>query len=147
KFNRLSPAKGVKNIFSKRSLVKAALNIAKLVVIGGVAFIVIHNAESRIVASPALTPAAIFLLTCRLVTELGLWILAVLLIIGAIDRTYQTWQRTQDLRMSKQEVKDERKSTEGDPETKARRMRIAREIVRQRLRSDVPKADVVITNP
>lgn len=147
KFNRLSPAKGVKNIFSKRSLVKAVLNIAKLAVIGGVAFIVIHQSEARIAASPALTAGGVFLLACRLVTELGLWVLAVLLIIGAIDRTYQTWQRTQDLRMSKQEVKDERKSTEGDPETKARRMRIAREIVRQRLRSDVPKADVVVTNP
>ena len=147
KFDRLSPAKGLKNIFSKRSLVKAGLNIAKLVVIGGVAYIVIHSGEQRLAASPALTPAGIFLLTTRLVTELGLWILAVLLIIGIIDRTYQTWQRTQDLRMSKQEVKDERKSTEGDPETKARRMRIAREMVRQRLRSAVPQADVVVTNP
>lgn len=147
KLNRMSPVKGVKNIFSRRSLVKGVINILKLVVIGTVAFIVIHNAEDRIAALPVLTPAGAMLLTARLVVELGLWILAVLFVIGAIDRTYQSWQHRHDLRMTKQEVKDERKSTEGDPETKARRMRIARDITRQRLRAAVPKADVVVTNP
>ncbi len=147
KFDRMSPAKGIKNIFSRRSLVKAIINIVKLTVIATVAFLVIHGAEDRIVALPALTPAGAMLITAQLVVELGLWIIAVLLLIGAIDRTYQSWQHNHDLRMTKQEVKDERKSTEGDPETKARRMRIAREITRQRLRAAVPKADVVVTNP
>ncbi len=147
KFDRLSPAKGIKNIFSRRSLVKGIINIIKLVVIATVAYLVIHGAEDRIVAMPSLTPAGAMLLTAQLVMELGLWILAVLLVIGVIDRTYQSWQHRHDLRMTKQEVKDERKSTEGDPETKGRRMRIARDIARQRLQADVPKADVVVTNP
>ena len=147
KFDRLSPAKGIKNIFSRRSLVKAAINIAKLTVIGSVAILVIRGEQGSIIASPALTPAGAMLLIVQLIIRLGLWILAVLIVIGAIDRAYQIWQHTQDLRMSKQEVKDERKSSEGDPSTKARRMRIAREIARQRLQSAVPKADVVVTNP
>jgi len=147
KLDRLSPAKGLKNIFSRRSLVKGIVNIAKLALVGAVAAIVVTFAMDRIVASPALTAVGAMMLAARLLTELALWILAVLLAIGLIDRAYQVWQHQQDLRMSKQEVKDERKSTEGDPETKARRQRMAREILRQRLRAAVPKADVVVTNP
>ena len=147
KFDRLSPAKGLKNIFSRRSLVKGGVNLAKLALVGTVAALVVTSAMDRIVASPALTAVGAMMLASGLLTELALWILAALIAIGLIDRAYQVWQHTQDLRMSKQEVKDERKSSEGDPETRARRQRIAREIQRQRLRSAVPTADVVVTNP
>lgn len=147
KLDRLSPGKGIKRIFSRRSLVKGIINIAKLVVIATVAMLVVRGSMDRIVASPALTPGGVLLLIVMLVTKLGIWILVALFVIGAIDRFYQSWQHTVDLRMSKQEVKDERKSTEGDPEMKGRRLRMAREIVRQRLQSAVPKADVVVTNP
>lgn len=147
KIDRLSPIKGVKNIFSRKSVVKAVVNIGKLVLIAAVAMLVIQSDTSRIVALPALTPGGAALVAARLMIELALWILAVLLFIGFIDRAYQVWQHKHDLRMTKHEVKDERKSTEGDAETKARRQRIAREIMRQRLRGDVPKADVIVTNP
>ena len=147
KLERLSPAKGIKNMFSRRSLVKGIVNLAKLGLIGSVAILVVHGAEHQIVATPALTAIGAMLLAARLVTDLALWVLAVLLAIGLIDRSYQVWQHKHDQRMSKQEVKDERKGAEGDPETKARRQRIAREIMRQRLRAAVPQADVVVTNP
>ncbi len=147
KIDRLSPLKGIKNIFSRKSLVKAIVNIGKLVLIAAVAMLVIQSHKPRIVALPALTPGGAALVAVRLLIELALWILAVLLFIGFIDRAYQVWQHKHDLRMTKHEVKDERKSTEGDAETKARRQRIAREIMRQRLRGDVPKADVIVTNP
>ncbi len=147
KIDRLSPIKGVKNIFSRKSVVKAIVNIGKLVLIAAVAMLVIQSHKPRIVALPALTPGGAALVAVRLIIELALWILAVLLFIGFIDRAYQVWQHKHDLRMTKHEVKDERKSTEGDAETKARRQRIAREIMRQRLRGDVPKADVIVTNP
>lgn len=147
KFTRLSPLKGIKNIFSRRSLVKGLVNVVKLIVIAIVAMMVIGSDKDRIIALPALTAAGGMLLILRLIVELGLWVLVILIVIGAIDRAYQAWQYTHDHRMTKQEVKEERKSSEGDPETKSRRMRLAREIARQRLKSAVPKADVIVTNP
>jgi len=64
-----------------------------------------------------------------------------------VDLLYQRWQHTEDLKMTKQQVKDERRSSEGDPEVKSRRFQMAREIIRQRLGAAVPEADVVVTNP
>lgn len=147
KIDRLSPIKGLKNIFSRKSLVKAIVNIGKLVLIAAVAMLVVQGDAAEIVALPSLTAGGAALVAARLMIELALWILAVLLFIGFVDRSYQVWQHKHDLRMTKHEVKDERKSTEGDAETKARRQRMAREIMRQRLRGDVPKADVIVTNP
>jgi flagellar biosynthesis protein FlhB len=147
KIDRLSPAKGIKRIFSRRSVIKALINIAKLIVIATVAMLVVRSSMDRIVASPSLTSGGVALLITMLVTKLAVWIVIALFVIGAIDRFYQSWQHTFDMRMTKQEVKDERKSTEGDPEMKGRRLRMAREIVRQRLQSAVPQADVIVTNP
>ncbi len=74
-------------------------------------------------------------------------LLALLLTIGLIDFFYQKWQHGQDLKMTKHEVKDERRSMEGDPKLKSKRFQMAREIALQRINSAVPKADVIITNP
>jgi flagellar biosynthetic protein FlhB len=70
-----------------------------------------------------------------------------MLIIGVADYMYQRWQYTQDLKMTRHEVTDERKSMEGDPEIKARRFRMARQMALQRVNQAVPKADVIVTNP
>jgi len=145
--DKLNPVSGVKRLFSRRSLVKGVVNIVKVAVIGAVAMVVMHSAHDRIIAFPILTTPGIVLAWSRLALELIVWILAALLIIGLIDFAYQRWQHKQDLKMTKQEVKDERKSTEGDPEVKSRRMRAAREMVKQRLGASVPQADVVVTNP
>ncbi|MEC9374435.1 MAG: EscU/YscU/HrcU family type III secretion system export apparatus switch protein, partial [Planctomycetota bacterium] len=85
--------------------------------------------------------------SARIMMDLIIWTLLALILIGVIDRAYQKWQHTKDLRMTKQEVKEERKSTEGDLAMKARRLRFGRELIRQQIAANVPKADVVVTNP
>jgi len=83
----------------------------------------------------------------RAIVELMVWMLVALLIIGFADLKYQKWQHRHDNKMTKQEVKEEQKSMDGDPEMKQRRSRVAREIAMQRVQQDVPSADVVVTNP
>lgn len=147
KLSKFNPVTGLKRLFSKRSVVKGAIDVLKLAIIASVAYAVVGSDYRTIVALPLLTAGGAFVVTAQLVVRLVVWTLVVLLVIGLVDWLYQRWQQTEDLKMTKQEVKDERKSTEGDLETKARRMKLAREIIRQKLRTEVPKADVVVTNP
>lgn len=145
--SRLNVLKGIAKLFSKRSLARAIINILKVTIIAAVASVICRGAFPLIASLPLLEPAQAIAAVSGLIVRLTLWLLLVLLLLGVIDFLYQRWQHTEDLKMTRQEVKDERKSTEGDPEVKARRMRIARQIALQRLRSDVPKADVIVTNP
>ena len=147
KFERISPIKGVGRLFSKRSVMKALLDVLKFAVIFAVGSIVVHSETDRVVGVALLPLGQSVVMTARLVLELAVWVLIVLLILGIIDFTYQKWQNTQDMKMTKHEVKDERKSTEGDPDVKNRRQRMARQVAMQRLNQDVPKADVIVTNP
>jgi len=78
---------------------------------------------------------------------LALWLAVILLLIGIIDWLYQRWQHKEDLKMTKQQVKDERRSMEGDPQVKGRRLRMMRDILVQQIQANVPVADVVVTNP
>lgn len=145
--NRLNPLKGLAKLFSKRSLVKGALDVMKFAVIGAVVIIVIRRDMPRIVALAGLPLLEAVMQSASMMIELAVWVLLVLFILAIIDFSYQRWQRLHDLKMTKHEVKDERKSTEGDMETKARRMKLARQIAMQRLQQDVPQADVIVTNP
>ena len=146
-WSRLNLLKGLGNLFSQRNLVKSISSVLKLLGVAAIAYAVVAPQAAALAALPALAPAAAFMLMGEILFGLAMWALAFLGVIGAIDFLYQRWKHTQDLKMTKQEVEDERKSTDGDPEVRARRMRIARQIALQRLRSAVPKADVVVTNP
>jgi len=84
---------------------------------------------------------------CAMVYTLALKIAALLLLLAFTDYAFQSWQRERDLRMTKQEIKEEFKRMEGDPLLKQRRTRIARQLALQRVRAAVPKADVIVTNP
>jgi flagellar biosynthesis protein FlhB len=147
KLDRLNPVTGLKRLFSLRNLVKTTVNSLKLAVVGGVAFAVIGRDLPQVAALPLLPTAAAVALVGRLVLELAIWLLAVMLAIGLADWSYQRWQHSSDLRMTRQEVKDERRSMDGDPDVKARRLRMARDIAMQRMKQNVPKADVIVTNP
>ncbi|MCA9281342.1 MAG: flagellar biosynthesis protein FlhB [Phycisphaeraceae bacterium] len=144
---RLNIVKGFSRLFSKRSLVKGSLDVAKLSVLGLVAFLVIRPDMGKLAALASLSIEQGIMVGAMILLKVAVWALVILIILGVIDFTYQRWQTTQDLKMTRQEVKDERRSTDGDPETKGRRMRMAREIASQRLALDVPKADVIVTNP
>ncbi len=146
-FARLNPVGGLGKFFNLRSLIKTLVNCVKLSVVGTIAYLVIRKHLPGIAALPMLSMAAGLYKMGLMVLELAIWLLAMFLALGLIDYFYQKWQYTHDLRMTRQQVKDERRSVEGDPEVKARRFRMAREIAMQRIQQAVPKADVIVTNP
>ena len=145
--NRLNPISGVKRIVSLRGIMQTLMSIAKLSVVGTIVVLVIMRNEIKLVRLPLLTPGQATMVTIYVLIEILAWVLAILLVIGVIDYLYQKWQHKKDLRMTKQEVKDEVKSLEGDPELKRRRFRMAQEVAMQRVNTEVPDADVIVTNP
>ncbi|MEZ6243787.1 MAG: flagellar biosynthesis protein FlhB [Phycisphaerales bacterium] len=147
KIDKLDPIKGAKRLFSKRNLVKTLVNFLKLAVVILVAWYVIAGRVAMLAATPHLAPGPALLVVAKVIFELSVWLVAVLLSLALADFAYQRWQHTQDLKMTKQEVKDERRSMEGDPEIKGRRLKLAREIAQQRIAAAIPQADVIITNP
>lgn len=147
KLDRLNPITGFANLFSKRNLVKSAINSVKLVVVLAVGWAFLVGAVFKLAHLPMIGPFQGIWAILDLGKDLALWLLAVLLTIGLTDYIYQRWQHNQDLRMTKSDVKDERRAMEGDPQIKSRRLAMFRKIALQRINSAVPKADVIVTNP
>lgn len=147
KLDRLDPLKGVQRLFGMRNAVKTLTGVIKLVLIGSIVTYVVMSDWDRIIALAQLDVRSMWTVIMAIITRLLLWTLAILLIIGLADYFYQRWQMTKDLMMTRQEVKEEHRSMEGDAEIKGRRMRIARQMAMQRLAKNVPKANVIVTNP
>ncbi|PSJ17339.1 flagellar biosynthesis protein FlhB [Nitrosomonas supralitoralis] len=146
-FKRIDPIKGFSRIFSMRSLIELVKAILKTIIIGGVAVWVIwHNKESVM----ALLTVSIDLGISRtgdfLATSFLLIIGAMIMIVG-IDVPFQLWQHAKQLRMTQDEVRKEHKESEGDPYVKSRIRNLQREAARRRMMSEIPKADVIVTNP
>jgi flagellar biosynthetic protein FlhB len=146
-FSRLNPVNGLGRLFGRRNLVKTLVSFVKLTIVVIVAYLYMSGVLERVAGLPLLTALQGVSVIGKLVLRLAIWLLAVLLIIGVVDWLYQRWQHTQDLKMTKDEVKDERRSMEGDPQVKGRRMKLMREMAMQRINRAVPKADVIVTNP
>jgi flagellar biosynthetic protein FlhB len=145
--NRLNPISGFSRVFGTRGVVKGLLSALKLVLVGIVAFLVIRKELAALAALPSLGLAAGMMMVAVLAAKTAAWVLVFLLLVGVADYGFHWWQHRKDLRMTKQEVKDEHKDMEGDPYLKGRRMKIMRQLAQQRAQTAVPKADVVITNP
>lgn len=147
KFDRLNPINGVKRIFSLRGLTELIKAILKIIAISIVAWKSIE-AESNNIAKLMdleLLPVTGYITSTAM--NIAVKICMCLVAIAVLDFGYQWWQYEKDLRMTKQEVKEEYKETEGNPETRQRIRSKMREISTRRMLSEVPKADVVITNP
>lgn len=147
KLSKLNPVNGLGKLFNRRSLVKTIVNSMKLAAVGWVAWVFIRGSLPELVGLPALGVAQGLYAIGLLCVKLLAWLLALLLVIGLADWFYQRWQHRQDLRMTKQEVKDEHRNMEGDPAVRGRRLRMMREIAMQRINQAVPTADVIIANP
>jgi flagellar biosynthetic protein FlhB len=147
KFDKISPAKGFKRLFSVRSIAELFKGILKICVIGGVAYIIIRNEFDRLVPLADQSVWGMFSYIGGVCFKILLAMTVVLVFLAALDYAYQRWEFEKSIRMTKQEIKDEYKSTEGDPMIKARIRRIQREMAQKRMMAEVPKADVVITNP
>jgi len=146
-FSRISPLSGLKRLFDLRAGVRLIMSLAKVVIIGAVAASVIIDDLPQILMLMELEVPQLFAAACSLVYALALKLALLLVLLAAFDYGYQRWQHEKDLRMSKQEVKEDMKRMEGDPLMKQRRARVARQLAMQRIGQSVPKADVIVTNP
>lgn len=145
--SRLNPVGGFGKLFNLRNATKSAVNSVKLALVLVVGWVYLRSRVGGLASLPLLDLWAAMLLICKMAVELAAWLLLVLLLIGLADFAYQKWQYTQDLKMTRQEVTDERRSMDGDPKIKGKRLHMMREMALQRVRQAVPEADVIVTNP
>jgi len=146
-FSRLSPAKGIKRILSAQAFVEFVKSIAKLGIVGWIAYTTVSAEYGKVVSLVDQGVGQILLYVGGIVVAL-LWKTGLALAaMAALDYLFQRWEFERNLRMTKQEVKEEFRQTEGDPHVKSRIRSIQREMARKRMMAEVPKADVVITNP
>ncbi len=146
-FSRMNPLNGLGRIFSSHGLVELIKGIAKVAAVGGVAALVVWNNLDAVFALLRENASNAFIHAARLVGWMLLITIGGMAAIVAIDVPFQLWSHFRKLRMSKAELKREAKETEGDPQIKARIRSLQREAARKRMMAEVPKADVVITNP
>lgn len=147
KFDKFNPLKGFKRIFSKDKIVELVKAVIKIALIFYLAYSDLEEAAGAVVSlyDFGLEQAVIYI--GNFVINLGIKISAVYLVVGLADYIYQKFKFKKDLRMSKQEVKDEYKKQEGDPQVKGRIKSKMREVSQRRMMQKLPEADVVITNP
>lgn len=146
-FSKLSPIKGIGRMFSVHSLVELLKAMAKSLVVGGMgAWVIWHNKDNvlMLVSEPVILA----------IPHLGsvMWmcfatIMAGMLLIVAVDVPFQLWEHNKKLKMTKEEVRQEAKETEGDPQVKGKIRSMQREMARRRMMAEIPTADVVVTNP
>ncbi len=147
KFNKLSPTKGIKKIFSTQSLVELAKSVLKIVLIVYIVYTTLKKSIGLIFLVYDMPLMQTIANVGDIVIGVGIKISAFYIIIAAADFIYQKWKFKEDMKMTKQEVKDEYKNAEGDPQIKGKIRSKMMEASRRRMMQAVPRADVVITNP
>ena len=147
KFNKISPLTGLKRLFSSQSLADFLKSMAKLIIVGFVGYLTYMDKITELNGLSVSTPEAILTYNFTVVAEVAGKIVLALMAIAIFDYFYQRWHHEQQMMMTKQEVKDETKQTEGDPQLKARIRQIQREMSNARMMQEVPKADALIVNP
>jgi flagellar biosynthesis protein FlhB len=145
--SKIDPLKGLQRLFSMTSFVELIKNILKMIIIGMVSYFVIQNEVKGFFPLAEQTVWEIFLYLGKITFKILLTTCWVLIILAIMDYVYQRWEYEKGLRMSRQEIKEEFKNSDGDPAIKARIKRLQREMSRKRMMAAVPKADVIITNP
>lgn len=146
-FKRLSPIQGFKRIFSLKSVVELLKALAKITAVGVIIFIELQSRINDVFALCNMSVGSAFAWTIDLIIDIGLKASAAMLAIGVMDYFYQWWSFEKNMRMSKDEIKEEFKETEGNPETKSRIRNVQRRMAKARMMQAVPGADVVIRNP
>ncbi|WP_141433431.1 flagellar biosynthesis protein FlhB [Bacillus sp. 03113] len=147
KLDKLNPISGFKRIFLLRAVVELFKSILKIGIVGFITFIVIwKNKEELILLSHKSIGASLSSLA-SIVIQMGIFSSIALLFLAILDYIYQKFDYEKNIRMSKQDIKDEHKGTEGDPFIKSKIKQKQREIAMRRMMQEIPKADVVITNP
>ena len=147
KFDSLNPLNGLGRMFSKQSLANLVKSLAKLSIVGYIAYSEVKKALPGILPLMDQEPMSILIFMSKTAYWIFLKTALYIAILAAADYVFQRWQFMERMKMTKQEIKDEAKQTEGDPHIKGRIRAIQMQMARQRMMSEVPKADVVITNP
>ncbi|MEZ7974362.1 MAG: flagellar biosynthesis protein FlhB [SAR324 cluster bacterium] len=147
KFSKLSPLTGIKRLFSSQSLADFLKSMAKMIIVGFVGYLTYMEKISELNGLSVSTPEAILKYNFTVVAEIAGKILLAMVAIAIFDYFYQRWHHEQQMMMTKQEVKEETKQSEGDPQLKARIRQIQREMSNARMMQEVPKADTLIVNP
>ena len=147
KLDKLNPINGFGRIFSKRSLMELVKSLMKIAIIG---FFLYDFLIDHLMEMPQFIyfdlPTSLAQIS-DIIFKMAFEVIGVIMIVGFMDYAYQKWQTTQDLKMSKQEVKDEMKQSEGDPQIKGKIKQKQRQMAMSRMMQEVPKADVIVTNP
>lgn len=146
KWNRISPLSGLKRLFGMRGVMRFIFSVLKMTAIVTVAVIALRAAMPSILYY-TLDIDARFAQASMMIIVIALIIAGTLAAIALFDFLYQRWQHNKDMMMTKQEVKEEMKQSDGDPLVKAKIRQIQRQMAQSRMMQEVPKADVVITNP
>jgi flagellar biosynthetic protein FlhB len=147
KFEKLNPVSGLKRIFAARGVMELVKALAKFLLIGLIGALLLWYFLPQLMGLGREEPAVGLAHTGQILSRSFMILSASLVLIAAIDVPFQLWDHAKNLKMTRQEVRDEHKNTEGKPEVKAKVRTLQREIAQRRMMSEVPKADVVITNP
>ena len=146
-FSKLNPLGGFKKFVSLRSLTELAKSFIKMTIIGYAVYGVFRSENHLFQPLAGQEVSGIIQVLAHLTSKVFFRVCGIMLFVSALDVYYQKWQFTRDMMMTKQEVKEEAKQSEGNPQVKARIRSIQRSLARQRMMAKVPKANVVITNP
>lgn len=147
KFSRMNPMSGIKRMFSMQALTELLKALAKFLVVLIVALVVINNDRDALVAIAHEPLELAIIHSLQIVAWSTLWIVCGLFLIAAVDVPIQLYQANEKLKMTKQEVRDEHKNSEGSPEVKQRIKQLQYEMSHRRMMASIPEADVIITNP
>lgn len=147
KFNKLNPISGLKKIFSTRSIFELVKSIAKIFFLAYVAYDTLKDKAGVIMLMYEMPLNSVLSLIGSIILDVGIKMSALYLIVGFADFIYEKIKFRDDMKMTKQEVKEEYKNTEGDPKIKGKIRQRMQEASRRRMMQKVPEADVVITNP
>ncbi len=147
KMDRINPLKGLQRIFSRRAVIELVKALLKATIFAVVAYQIIQNSLPLLVSLPHLPLQEVLGNIGSLIIQIGVLAAIFQLIVGIMDYSYQRWEHDKNLRMSKQDIKDEYKETEGDPLIQRQVKERQKHMASQRMMQAVPEADVVITNP
>jgi flagellar biosynthetic protein FlhB len=147
RLERISLVKGFERLFSSRAVIELVKGLIKIAIVGGVAVIAVEPYFAQVVESAALEPGQLNALLVTLARRVTYAVVVVMAVVAGADYLLQRFQFMRRMRMSRQEIHDEYKQTEGDPTVKARLRQLRQERARRRMMAAVPQADVVIVNP
>ena len=147
KFSKINPLSGVKRLVDARAAIRLVMSLGKVAIISAVAIWMIMAEIDAIAALPLMTLGAATVASGHMTFMLSIKLAGLLVILALLDFSFQKYQHTKDMRMTKQEVRQEMKDMDGDPLMKQRRQRVARQLAMQRMAQQVPQADVILTNP